>query len=84
MELGSSMNKQNIINLLNQLDLEGEKIFNFSETQPYDKTIQLNKKLAKDLGLRGTPASIINNTMIPGYIKEQKIIELLDGAKTAS
>ena len=78
------MNKQNIINLLNQLDLEGEKIFNFSETQPYDKTIQLNKKLAKDLGLRGTPASIINNTMIPGYIKEQKIIELLDGAKTAS
>jgi protein-disulfide isomerase len=84
MELGSSMNKQNIINLLNQLDLEGEKIFNFSETQPYDKTIQLNKKLAKELGLRGTPASIINNTMIPGYIKEQKIIELLDGAKTAS
>ena len=84
MELGSSMNKQNIIDLLNQLDLEGEKIFNFSETQPYDKTIQLNKKLAKELGLRGTPASIINNTMIPGYIKEQKIIELLDGAKTAS
>jgi protein-disulfide isomerase len=84
MELGSSMNKQNIINLLNQLDLEGEKIFNLSETQPYDKTIQLNKKLAKELGLRGTPASIINNTMIPGYIKEQKIIELLDGAKTAS
>ena len=84
MKLGSSMNKQNIINLLNQLDLEGEKIFNLSETQPYDKTIQLNKKLAKELGLRGTPASIINNTMIPGYIKEQKIIELLDGAKTAS
>ena len=84
MKLGSSMNKQNIINLLNQLDLEGGKIFNFSETQPYDKTIQLNKKLAKDLGLRGTPASIINNTLIPGYIKEQKIIELLDDAKTAS
>ena len=25
MELGSSMNKQNIINLLNQFDIEGEK-----------------------------------------------------------
>ncbi len=84
MDLGASMNKQNIINLLNRNDLEGEKIFNFSETQPYDKTIQLNKKLAKDLGLRGTPASIINNTMIPGYIKEQKIIELLDETNSAS
>ena len=58
--------------------------FKIQETKPYYKTIQLNKKLAKELSLRGTPASIINNTMIPGYIKEQKIIELLDGAKTAS
>ena len=84
MALGPSMNKQNIISLLNQNNLEGEKIFNFSETQPYDKTIQLNKKLAKDLGLRGTPASVINNTMIPGYIKEEKILELLNETNSAS
>ena len=84
MALGPSMNKQNIISLLNQNNLEGEKIFNFSETQPYDKTIQLNKKIAKDLGLRGTPASVINNTMIPGYIKEEKILELLNETNSAS
>mgnify|MGYP001204929193 CR=1 FL=1 len=55
-----------------------------SVADPKNYTIGTNTTLLKELGLRGTPASIINNTMIPGYIKEQKIIELLDGAKTAS
>jgi protein-disulfide isomerase len=31
--------------------------------------INKNKVLAKSLGLRGTPALIINDTIMPGYVK---------------
>jgi len=78
MTLGSSMNKENIIQLLDENSLQGNKLYNFAETQPYDQIIQVNKQLAKDLGLRGTPASIINDTMIPGYVKEEKVIGLIN------
>tara|TARA_B100000780_G_scaffold105042_1_gene73545 strand:+ start:3162 stop:3767 length:606 start_codon:yes stop_codon:yes gene_type:complete len=84
MTLGSSMNKENIIILLDENGLKGKKLYNFAETQPFDKIIQMNKKLAKELGLRGTPASIINNTMIPGYVKEEKVIGLIDKINTPS
>ena len=84
MTLGSSMNRENIIELLNKNSLQGSKLYNFAETQPYDKIIKINKQLAKELGLRGTPASIINDTMIPGYVKEEKIIELIDEINTPS
>ena len=84
MTLGSSMNKENIIELLNKNCLQGSKLYNFAETQPHDKIIQINKQLAKELGLRGTPASIINDTMIPGYVKEEKVIELIDEINTPS
>ena len=46
--------------------------------------MSLIKKLAKDLGLRGTPASIINDTMIPGYVKEEKVIGLINEINTQS
>ena len=84
MTLGSSMNKENIIKLLDKNGLQGNKLYNFAESQPYDQIIQINKKLAKDLGLRGTPASIINDTMIPGYVKEEKVIGLINEINTQS
>ena len=84
MTLGSSMNKENIIQLLDENSLQGNKLYNFAQTQPYDQIIQINKKLAKDLGLRGTPASIINDTMIPGYVKEEKVIGLINEINTQS
>ena len=82
MELGGSMNEENIINLLEKNELKGKKLYDFAKKQPHKKIINLNKKIAKDLGLRGTPASILNDTMFPGYIKEEKIIGLINEINT--
>jgi len=78
MKLGSAMNKNTIISLLNENGFEGAKLYQLAESQPYADTIEINKKLAKDLGLRGTPASIINDTMIPGYISEENILKIIN------
>ena len=36
-----------------------------------------NFKLAKSLGLRGTPASVINDSIYPGYIKYEVLSNLV-------
>ena len=84
MTLGSSMNKENIVQLLNKNGFNGSKLYEFAEKKPYNEIIQKNKKLAKDLGLRGTPASIINDTVIPGYVNEEKVIGLIENINAAS
>jgi protein-disulfide isomerase len=39
--------------------------------------INENFKLAKNLGLRGTPASVINDSIYPGYIKYEVLSNLV-------
>ena len=47
-----------------------------SEEKDYE-IIDTNTELARSLGLRGTPASIINDTIIPGYVKLINLKEII-------
>ena len=51
----------------------------FSKAQAGEKNliIDSNIKIAKNLGLRGTPASIVNDTMIPGYVQLSKLKKMI-------
>lgn len=69
MALGSSMKKDNIIKLLNQLNLDGNLIYSEAEKDNDNEIISRNRTLAKSLNIRGTPAIIINDNLSPGYLK---------------
>ena len=77
MKLGTRMKKESIISLLNENNLDGEKIFNQALDQTENLVINENFKLAKNLGLRGTPASVINDSIYPGYIKYEVLSNLV-------
>ena len=77
MKLGTRMKKESIIYLLNENNLDGEKIFNQALDQTENLVINENFKLAKNLGLRGTPASVINDSIYPGYIKYEVLSNLV-------
>ena len=76
MKLGSRMKKDNIISLLDDLGLDGESLFQAGEDEVNKTTIESNFKLAKSLGLRGTPASIVNDSIYPGYVKYESLQSL--------
>lgn len=76
MKLGSRMKKDNIIRLLDDLGLEGESLFQAGENEINKNIIESNFKLAKSLGLRGTPASIVNDSIYPGYVKYESLQSL--------
>lgn len=77
MKLGPKMTKNSIIQLLNEYDLNGKKLFNDAMDETDNEVINENFKLAKNLGLRGTPASIINDSVYPGYIKYEVLKNLV-------
>ena len=46
-----------------------------------DAVLAENRSLATELGLQGTPAFVIGDTLIPGYVDESTIRSLLDQQK---
>ena len=76
MQLGPKMKKVSIVDILNKIDLNGEEIFQEATSQKSNDIIEANMKLAKSLGLRGTPASIVNDSIYPGYL-QYKTLETL-------
>ena len=76
MQLGPKMKKVSLVDILNNNDLNGEEIFQEAISQKSNDIIEANMKLAKSLGLRGTPASIVNDSIYPGYL-QYKTLETL-------
>ncbi len=77
MKLGPKMTKNSIIQLLNEYDLNGKKLFNDAMDETDNEVINENFKLTKNLGLRGTPVLIINDSVYPGYIKYEVLKNLV-------
>ena len=77
MQLGPKMKKVSIVDILNKIDLNGEEIFQEAASQNSNDIIEANMKLAKSLGLRGTPASIVNDSIYPGYLQYKTLETLL-------
>ena len=76
MQLGSKMKKVSLVDILNKVELNGEEIYQEAVSQKSNDIIEANMKLAKSLGLRGTPASIVNDSIYPGYL-QYKTLETL-------
>jgi len=76
MQLGPKMKKVSIVDILDKIELNGEEIFQEAISQKSNDIIEANMKLAKSLGLRGTPASIVNDSIYPGYL-QYKTLETL-------
>ena len=78
MNLGPRMKKDNIIGALNELELNGELIFEEAEKDINNQIILKNRSLAQSLKLRGTPALIINDDFSPGYLKYENLISFVE------
>ena len=77
MKLGPKMKRNNLIQLLNRNGFDGESMFIEAESSEKNRVIETNIKIAKNLGLRGTPASVVNDTIFPGYIQLSKLEQIV-------
>ena len=77
MKLGPKMKKNDLIKLLDSNGLDGASMFSKAKSEERNLIIDSNIKVAKNLGLRGTPASIVNDTIFPGYVKLAKLKKII-------
>ena len=77
MKLGPKMKKNDLIQLLDTNGFDGASMFSRAQTSEKNLIIDSNIKIAKNLGLRGTPASIVNDTIIPGYVQLAKLKKMI-------
>ena len=77
MKLGPKMKKNNLVQLLDKNGFDGASMFSEAESSEKNQVIESNIEIAKNLGLRGTPASIVNDTIFPGYIQLSKLKQIV-------
>ena len=77
MKLGSKMKKNKLIQLLDANGFDGESMFAKAKSEEKNIIIDSNIQIAKNLGIRGTPASIVNDTIFPGYVGLAKLKQII-------
>ena len=77
MKLGPKMKKNDLIKLLDKNGFDGANMYEKAQLDEKNQIIESNIKIAKNLGLRGTPASIVNDTIFPGYIQLSKLKQIV-------
>ena len=71
-------NDPEIIDFINNLGLNYGKVKEMSKGNDIKKVLQDNLLIAGDLGIRGTPAFIIDNEIISGFVSKKIIKSLLE------
>jgi len=77
MKLGPMMKKNDLIQVLDESGFDGTSMFIKAESNEKNQIIESNIEIAKNLGLRGTPASVVNDTIFPGYIQLSKLKQIV-------
>lgn len=72
-----------ITKLAEQTGLDPAKLAEDMESEEVSKAIEANYELASALGIEGTPAFVIGDTLVPGAVDKARLVELIEKARTA-
>lgn len=70
-------NDDQIKNFLSNIKLDYKQVKIASDSKKINKTLENDFILARELGIQGTPAFIINNEIIPGYVGKKIMTKLI-------
>ena len=62
---------------IQDMDLNYSEILTLSESKEVEKIIEKNFVQANNLGIRGTPALIVKDELIEGYVSKKVLSSLL-------
>ena len=84
MNLRGSPSEAAIFRLADSLCLDADRFRQDMNSEDIEATIQENYKLAQDIGVRGTPAFIIGDQMIPGAMSAEDMRALITRTREES
>lgn len=78
MRSSGAKNVENLEKIAGDLGLDVEKLRTDANSPEIAKEIESNLDLSRELGIRGTPAFIIGDDLMPGYITLQEMQKLVE------
>lgn len=77
MGLRGAPSERAVFRLANSLGLDEDRLRRDMESQEIESSIQANYRLAQEIGVRGTPAFIVGDELVPGAMSPEAIRELI-------
>ena len=84
MKLRGAPSQSAIFRLADRLGLDLDRLRNDMQSEEIEAAIQANYRLAQDIGVRGTPAFIVGNELIPGAMSPEAMRELIARKRSES
>ncbi len=84
MKFNGRINKETLLMIARDLDLNIEKLLKDSKNIELTKILKNNKLVGNSFGLNGTPSFIIGKNIIPGAIKKEQFLEIIDSIRTTN
>lgn len=83
MQLKQRAEETTIIRVAEDIGLDVAQLRRDMNAPEIEEHIQTSKRLAQSLGFSGTPSFVIGNSLAPGLIQADQMIELVDEARAA-
>jgi len=81
MKFPGNKDKENLEKIGKEIGLDVEKLSKDAESAEVRAEIEKSTALSRKLGIRGTPAFIFGNTLAPGYIPYEGMVEMIAKAR---
>lgn len=81
MSLGRGVTNDRIISELSSIGYDGAKLLKVMNSKEVRDQLNENKKVARELGINGTPAFILNDQFIDGYLDYNSLAQMIEGVK---
>jgi protein-disulfide isomerase len=77
MNIGRSASREKVITKLSELGYDSVELSKKMDSKSVKKTLQDNRKLAQELGIGGTPAFILNDQFIDGFVDYKRLSQMI-------
>jgi protein-disulfide isomerase len=78
-----ALSEDSILAIADNLGLDKEKLKADANSQETERTIMDNIRIARELGINGTPGFVIEDKLVPGYIPADQMKQFIDDARKA-
>ena len=84
MSSAGGVDEAHVLEIARGAGLDPERLRSDMRAPGIEATLERNRALADKLGITGTPAFVVNNTLVPGALSRAQLEELIAGARGKS
>jgi len=81
MGLSERAEEASVLRIAEEIGLDIEQMRKDMEAPEIDEHIQTSMQLTQSLGFNGTPSFVIGDALVPGFVEQEKLEELVEKAR---